>query len=67
MWQKIGVFPVWAVALVVAAAAPLLVRLFADWITRRVRERTEPIAAALTTQARKKLGRKRDSTHHEEA
>jgi len=47
MWQKNSVFPVWAVALVIAAAAPLFVRLLADQIEKRVRERTEPIAAEL--------------------
>jgi hypothetical protein len=64
MWQKNRVFPVWAVALVIAAAAPLLVRWIGDQIEKRARDRTAPIAAALTAAGKRKTrveaGEKRD-------
>jgi hypothetical protein len=63
MWQKNSVFPIWAVALVIAAAAPLLVRILADQIEKRVRERTEPVVAELG-----RLGKKRNApSQHKEA
>jgi hypothetical protein len=69
MWQKNRVFPVWAVALVVAAAAPLAVRWIGDRIEKRARERTAPIAAALTKGRKRKtraeVGEKRDASSHE--
>lgn len=34
-------FPIWAVALVLAATAPVIVRLLADAIAERARRRTE--------------------------
>lgn len=59
MWQKNGVLSVWVVALVVAAAAPLLVRLASDRVERAVRERTEPVAAEVARSAKKRAGRER--------
>jgi len=67
MWQKNGVFPVWAVALVVAAAAPFLVRFVADRIERRVRERTAPVAAEIARKVRKRGDAVSQPTRNKEA
>lgn len=67
MWQKNGVFPVWAVALVVAAAAPLLVRFIANEVERRVRERTAPVAAEIARKVRKRGDAVSQATENKEA
>jgi hypothetical protein len=54
MWQKGFVFPVWLIALVLAAAAPFFVRLIASELERRARERTAPIAAGIRAAKRKR-------------
>jgi hypothetical protein len=46
--------PVWLVALVVAGAAPLVVRLVVDRVTRRLEERTDKVTAEIARRARKR-------------
>lgn len=60
MWQKGVVFPVWIVALVLAAAAPLCVRLIANELERRTRERTDPVVAEI-----KRAKKRRDAPRDE--
>jgi hypothetical protein len=53
MWQKEHVFPVWVIALVMAALSPLIVRFIASELERRARDRTEPIVAEINRAKRK--------------
>lgn len=46
--------PVWLVALVLAGAAPLVVRLLGDGLARRLAARTDKIAAEIGRAARKR-------------
>jgi hypothetical protein len=48
MSESMSAIPVWAVALVFAAAAPFLVRALERALERRVRNRTREIFAAFT-------------------
>ena len=49
--------PIWLVALVVAGAAPLVVRLVVDRATRRLELRTDKVTAEVARRARKRSER----------
>ena len=57
MWQKDIVFPIWVVAIVLAAVAPFFVRLLTSELERRTRERTEPVIAEIELAKRKRKSR----------
>jgi hypothetical protein len=63
MWQKDLVFPVWVVALVLASAAPFIVRLIISQLERRVRERTSSVVVEI--EAAKRKAARRDAAQRD--
>jgi len=65
IWQNQTVFPVWLIALVLAAAAPVFVRLIASVLEKNARERTAAVAAEI--RAKRKRGQNPPRTGNDAA